>query len=103
MHDDSKVVLSTRDQVLARKRERQRLKDEETRRQLAAAREDVLKDRQRAKAKAIEQRMTSGSAVKKPLKKTSPKAELKNDGERQLKNAELEFGSREIETSREEE
>ena len=69
MHDDSKVVLSTRDQVLARKRERQRLKDEETRRQLAAAREDVLKDRQRAKAKAIEQRMTSGSAVKKPLKK----------------------------------
>ena len=69
MHDDSKVVPSTRDQVLARKRERQRLKDEETRRQLAAAREDVLKDRQRAKAKAIEQRMTSGSAVKKPLKK----------------------------------
>ena len=31
------------------------MKDEETRRQLAA-REDVLKDRQRAKAKAIEQR-----------------------------------------------
>ena len=67
--DDSKAVLSTRDQVLARKRERQRAKDEETRRQLAAAREDVLRDRQRAKEKAIEQRMTSGSAVKPALKK----------------------------------
>ena len=52
-------VFSTRDQVLARKRERQRAKDEETRQRLAVARREVQRDRERAKEAAQQQRLTS--------------------------------------------
>jgi len=52
-------AFSTREKVLARKRERQRLKDEETRQRLAVAHEEVQRDRRRAKEAAQQQRLTS--------------------------------------------
>ncbi len=56
--------MTAREKVMAKKKERQRLKDEEAQRQFDMARHEIQKDRQWAKHAAQYQRMSSEAVVK---------------------------------------